>query len=301
MRSIQFQNFNDIEIILIDDSSKDNSIELIKNYQKEDKRIKLIRNKKNKGTFASRNIGILNSKGDYIILPDSDDILLENSLYYFYHFAKKYGYEFLRFNVYIHYGQTFFGGISNNLESRAIYQPELSTYIFYGLGFLKQVDYNLCNKLIKREVLIRALNLFDNTNLKMYMSCHEDGLLNYILYRTAKSAYFIKKFGYYYIKNNYKKRRGYYNYNNIKFSFMHIMSVFNYSKNTKFEKDMTNEIFKRLIYKKRIKNRLSLLDREFNFFINIINALNNNEFFLNKYKKYLSYFSNYFHNKTKNN
>ena len=296
LRSIQFQNFKDIEIILIDDSSKDNSIELIKNYQNEDNRIKLITNKKNKGTFSSRNLGILKSRGDYVILPDSDDILLENSLYYFYHFAVMHEYEFLRFNVYIHYGKTFFGGITHNLESRPIYQPELSTYIFYGLGFLKQVDYNVCNKFIKREALIRALNLLDHLNIRMYMTCHEDGLLNYILYRTAKSAYFIKKFGYYYIKNNYKKRKGYYNFNNIKFSFIHIMSVFNYSKNTKFEKDMTNEIFKRLIIKKKIKNRLSLLNKEFNFFINIINHLNNNEFFLNKYKIYLSHFINYFKN-----
>ena len=57
---------------------------------------------------------------------------------------------------------------------------------------------------------------------------------------------------------------------------------------------MTNEIFKRLIYKKRIKDRLSLLNKEFNFFIDIINILDENEFFLYKYKKYLRYFKYYF-------
>ena len=297
LRSIQYQKFRDLEIIIIDDCSEDDSVTLIENYKKDDKRINLIKNKNNKGTFSSRNIGILKSKGNFLILPDSDDILLENVLYYFYNLAIKYDYEIIRFNAYITYGKTFFGLITDNLESRVIYQPELSTYIFYGLGHLKQVDYNIWNKFIKREALIRALNTLNKNELNLYMTCHEDGLLNYILYRTAKSYYFEKKFGYYYIKNNYKKRKGYYNFNNIKYSFIHIMNVFNYSKNTKYEKDMTNEIFKRLIYKKRIKDRLALLNREFKFFIEIINILNENEFFLNKYKKYLIYFKIYFFKK----
>ena len=210
LKSIQNQNFNDIEIILIDDCSKDNSVELIKKYQNEDKRIRLIKNKKNKGTFASRIIGIQQSVGIYIMIPDSDDILLENSLKYFYNFSIKYNYELLRFNIYLTYGKTFFSNIVDKLESRPINQPELSTYIFYGLGYLKQIDFNLSNKFIKREALIRALNIFTKNDLNLYMTCHEDGLLNYLLYRTAKSSFFLKKFGYYYIKNNYKKRGGYF-------------------------------------------------------------------------------------------
>ena len=293
IRSIQFQNFNDLEIIIIDDYSNDNSIELIKNYQKEEKRIRLIQNKKNKGTFASRNIGILKSKGNYVMIPDPDDILLIDCLKYFYDFAIKYNYEILRFNIYIHYGKTFFGKITKKLESRPIYQPELSTYLFYGLGFLKQVDYNICNKFIKREALIRSLNIFDKNDLNGFMTVHEDGLLNYILYRNAKSLFFMKKFGYYYIQNNYGKRRDYHDFENIKFRFIHLINVFNKSKNTKYEKDMTNEIFNRLIYEDRKKIRLYLLEQEPKFFIDIINILNNNEFFEIKYKKYLKTFKVY--------
>ena len=80
IKSIQNQKFKKIEIILIDDYSTDNTRTLIKKYQKEDKRILLIENKKNKGTFASRNIGILKSRGKYIILPDPDDILAQDCL-----------------------------------------------------------------------------------------------------------------------------------------------------------------------------------------------------------------------------
>ena len=285
LRSIQNQNFNDLEILLIDDFSKDNSVELMKRYQKEDNRIKLIRNKKNKGTFSTRNIGILKSKGNFIMIPDPDDILLENTLKYFYNFSIKNKYEIIRFNVYLKYGKTFFGEITNNLEIRPIFQPELSTYIFYGLGYLRQIDYNVCNKFIKREALIRALNTLNKNELNIYMTCQEDGLLNYILYRTAKSLFFLKRFGYYYIKDNYKHREAYYNFKNIKFIFIHILNIFNYSKNTKYEKDMTNEIFCRLVYKHRIKDRLYLINKEYNFFIDIVNTFNQNEFFFNNYLK----------------
>jgi len=50
-KNIQYQSFNDIEIILVDDNSNDNGMKIIKEYQKKDKRIKIIRHKKNKGTF----------------------------------------------------------------------------------------------------------------------------------------------------------------------------------------------------------------------------------------------------------
>ena len=103
----------------------------------------------------------------------------------------------------------------------------------------------------------------------------------------------MKKFGYYYIQNNYGKRRDYHDFENIKFRFIHLINVFNNSKNTKYEKDMTNEIFNRLIYEDRKKIRLYLLQQEPKFFIDIINILNKNEFFDIKYKKYLNTFNVY--------
>jgi cellulose synthase/poly-beta-1,6-N-acetylglucosamine synthase-like glycosyltransferase len=80
LRSVQNQKFNDIEIIFIDDSSKDNSVKLIEKYQERDGRIILIKNKKNKGTLICRNIGALNSRGEYLIFSDPDDIISKNIL-----------------------------------------------------------------------------------------------------------------------------------------------------------------------------------------------------------------------------
>ena len=57
----------DIEILIIDDNSKDNSVDIIKQLQDEDQRIRLIKNNENRGTLYTRSIGALNAKGKYNI------------------------------------------------------------------------------------------------------------------------------------------------------------------------------------------------------------------------------------------
>ena len=80
IRSIQNQFFDDIEIIFIDDCSIDDSVKVIEENKKKDERIILLKQKVNKGTLISRNIGALLSKGEYLIFPDTDDILSRASL-----------------------------------------------------------------------------------------------------------------------------------------------------------------------------------------------------------------------------
>ena len=125
LKSIQNQNFKDVEIILIDDYSTDNTVDLIKKYQTFDNRIILIKNKKNFGTFKSRNLGILKSKGEYSLLPDPDDILSQDSLKIFYTFATKYDYEMLRFNLYIGGNKIFFPDCANPTPSIPVFPPKI--------------------------------------------------------------------------------------------------------------------------------------------------------------------------------
>ena len=76
IKSIQNQNMDKHEIILVNDYSSDNTLFVIKNIQNFDSRIKIITNKKNMGTLYSRCIGTLSSKGKYILPLDNDDIYL---------------------------------------------------------------------------------------------------------------------------------------------------------------------------------------------------------------------------------
>ena len=78
--SILKQKFSDYEIIIINDCSKDRSLEICKKYKKKHSLIKIINNKINKGVSFSRNLGIKFSTGKYIILLDADDYLENYSL-----------------------------------------------------------------------------------------------------------------------------------------------------------------------------------------------------------------------------
>ena len=279
IRSIQNQFFDDIEIIFVDDFSKDNSVKLIEKFEKEDERILLIKHNKNKGTLISRNIGVLKSKGEFIILPDPDDLLSKNILNNCYELSKKYNFEMIRFNIYLGNGNIFFNNIVNNLRVGPIYEPDISTYLFYGTGILKQVDFNVANKFIKRDAYIRALESMSDFYFNLYMTNHEDGLINFILYRTAKSFYFFKKIGYYYIPNDSSITLNYQNNidETIRFIFIYLLFIFEETKNNKYEKDMANCLFQRL-YLGVLSESLNLITKDFQFFINIINLYLNCEF-----------------------
>jgi capsular polysaccharide export protein len=73
------QTLKDIEIICINDGSTDNSLFILKEYEKKDSRITLI-NQKNSGLGASRNIGIDITKSNYIMFIDSDDWIESDTL-----------------------------------------------------------------------------------------------------------------------------------------------------------------------------------------------------------------------------
>lgn len=76
--SVLKQKFNDFEIIIVDDCSTDNSLDKTINFS--DSRIRIIKNKKNQGLSAARNIGIKNSISEYITFIDADDLWKPNFL-----------------------------------------------------------------------------------------------------------------------------------------------------------------------------------------------------------------------------
>lgn len=75
--SILNQSFADFEFIIIDDSSKDNTWEILIEYAKRDQRIKLYKNKENLGLIKSLNKGLTLAEGDFVARQDADDISLE--------------------------------------------------------------------------------------------------------------------------------------------------------------------------------------------------------------------------------
>ena len=75
--SVLNQNYKNLEIILVNDGSKDNSYEICKELASQDNRIKLL-NKENGGCSSARNMGLDNANGKYICFWDSDDFIYPN-------------------------------------------------------------------------------------------------------------------------------------------------------------------------------------------------------------------------------
>lgn len=74
------QNYNNFEIIIVDDCGNDDSIEKAKCWVEKDNRIKIINHNKNLGTFHARATGVQEANGEYIVFLDPDDTLRSDAL-----------------------------------------------------------------------------------------------------------------------------------------------------------------------------------------------------------------------------
>ena len=286
LNSIQNQLFEDLEIILIDDQSTDDSLNVIEEFKKRDERIIFIKNKKRRGTLISRQIGVYKSNSDFLLFVDPDDMISENILMHSYSLAKKYNYELVRFNLYIGNYKLNLDDIVCEISNKSIFKPNLFLFLFYGFGRLLQLDYYITNKLIKRNLFIKALNLIDKFYLNQFMIDCEDGLVNFMLYRLSESLFFTRKIGYYYIISNqsitqdlsrFEKR--------LKSNFLYFKFIIEVTKNNNIEKNIANYIFYE-IYIRRPDIIINLLknlsknsfNKDNELFIKTINLFLQNDF-----------------------
>jgi len=279
LRSIQNQFFDDIEIIFVDDHSIDNTSKVIEEMQKYDDRIILIKLKRNKGTLIARNIGVLKSRGEFIIISDGDDILSQNVLRICFYIAKKNNYDLIRFNTYSE--PKFIFNIIDNHLSNPIYQPKLKNLLVYGLGYQKLVDGVINNKFIRRKIYIISLNNIKKYYLDKYMPYFEDGLINFSLHRNANSLYLLKRLGYFYIMN---KKSISHSVNKNKYFlcyFIFLKYVFENVKNNQYEKDIAYFLLDEYIHN---TNLLYSITKYSDFYVEVINKLINNEYCSLKHK-----------------
>ncbi len=80
IKSVLNQTFSDWELIIVNDDSTDSTLKIAKEFEKKDKKIRVISHRKNKGRAAALNTGINKAKGKYISFLDADDIYFKNKL-----------------------------------------------------------------------------------------------------------------------------------------------------------------------------------------------------------------------------
>ena len=192
--SIQNQDFKDIEIIMIDDCSMDNSVILIKKLMLKDKRIKLWINEKNKGMLYTKTKGVLLAKGKYILLLDVDDAYGQRDMFStLYKEAEKNNLDMLDFrwigsspklkNLIIE---------KSRKEFPVIFQPQLSemTFKHTNTGSIIMAGGLLSTLFMKRNILVKIIKEVDIKYLNDYMNSHDDLMLHFLL---TRSAYNYKK------------------------------------------------------------------------------------------------------------
>jgi len=206
--SVLNQSFQNFEIIIVNDYSNDSTKDIIKKFQTEESRIKLINHSKNLGVYYSRVDAILLSRGKYIILMDPDDMLLNPKLLeMLYDYNLKYNLDIIEFSVicflekkgylkiiekYYHY---------HNFNKKIIYQPELSDIHFYNYttkNFSKVQCRVIWNKIIRREILLKSIQYIGLEYYKKFFITAEDTLINIICFHFANNYSNIDLPGYMY-------------------------------------------------------------------------------------------------------
>ena len=202
IRSIQNQSLKNLEIIIVDDFSLDNSTETIKKYMNEDNRITLIINNYNKGVMVARNQGIRKAKGKYITVLDADDTFIHKDiLNYSLNIANLADLDIIEFHGYYFKNGTFKTFVHKHNSSGIIYQPELRNkfIIFSDDDRIRPFRCRtVWGKLIRNELYQKALDNIPKKYLDDYILIYEDAMVTLSLYKIAKNYYNFKHPGYYY-------------------------------------------------------------------------------------------------------
>jgi glycosyltransferase involved in cell wall biosynthesis len=296
VKSVQFQNITNIEIILVDDNSTDNTLSIVANIMKADKRIHIIKNKNNMGVLFSRSIGVLSSKGEFIFTLDNDDMFLNYDIFdtitrigeegkfdivEFKGLSNKY-FEKDLLNAFI---------VNSNLSHihpMVLFQPELGRFpIFYGkdIDSYGARDIYLWGKCIRTKIYKTALNIFGYDRYSRFLICYEDTIVNYIIFNTAESFIFIEKYGIYHIyrpgSGSIVGKKKVHGVTNLLYL---IDAVFDFSQNSKINKKLVSHLIINLLQKKNIQKTLSSNNNNMKLIISCIKRIINSQYISNSYK-----------------
>ncbi len=175
INSVIKQKGDDIEILIVDDGSTDNSLKICKSFQKKDKRIKIV-HQDNKGLSSARNFGFIKSTGEYIWHIDGDDYIEENSVDIIRKYINKY--DILCFNFY----NVFDGKITKASDPRFYFNEEEEYILSYSFAW---------NKVFKRD-------LFDKNSFPENNHYNGIGIISSLISKTKKIK-FIDDCLYYYV------------------------------------------------------------------------------------------------------
>ena len=219
LESIFSQTYINLEIIIINDGSTDNSLEICEQLQKQDKRIRII-NQGNKGASIARLEGIKQAKGEYLAFVDSDDIIEPDYIEQLVTTIEKHQTAIAACNMVKHYEDES-PCITKDKDSRILYEEELHkrffNYEFWGFWgkiYKKEVfkDIYFPKATINEDYVVMA-QLFDKYKqiayidipLYHYLIHHNESLSNTRLSIKMMDEWINKIWCYQYYQQNNNK------------------------------------------------------------------------------------------------
>lgn len=191
IESVLLQEMQDFELILVNDGSSDNSLQICKKYAKDNPKIRVI-DKKNGGVSSARNEGINNSNGEYVVFLDSDDTISPKLLKLFYKVIEEQYTDLVFCNF----------AIVTNAQSipNKVDVEEVSSKKDISSQFEKLYNANLLNccwgKCYKRKLI--------NYKFDSKLQLGEDFLFVLSYLENAKTVYYINQelYNYYVLSEN---------------------------------------------------------------------------------------------------
>ena len=287
LRSIQNQKMKDLEIIIIDDCSTDDSLTIIEKYMKEDERIRIIKNTENRKILYSKSFSVLNSKGKYIILLDQDDIFIRDDVFdMLYNEAEKEDLDLVHIRDICKHN-LFFKNLTrvNFVERHLIFQkrthykkqPELKDKIY------KDQNYLLWGLLIKSDIYKKAIYHLWPLIINYKITFHEDYNITFMLIILAQKYKYLNNFALIHLNHSNSTSKNYENNNNYYLSVLFCgNTLFDYHINNN-PKDIKIFINYYNLFKDNFKKGKNLFPKLYNF---IMNKVINNEYLSNKQKRY---------------
>jgi len=205
IRSIQNQSFKNIEIIIVDDHSTDNSKKIYNYLLESEPRVRIFFHLKNMGVWRTRIDGLLYSKGKYIIYFDTGDLYADNYvLEDAFSLIEKYQLDSIRmlfkcFNNYTKIENSKKAPFPKNVEyNKIVYKKE--NVIKYNKEIFKSWG-TLWTRLTKADILIKGLSLLSSRILNIYKNFWEDLWWNRIIDEVSYNLLIIKRYAYFYFIN----------------------------------------------------------------------------------------------------
>lgn len=195
LESVISQSYENLEIIVVNDGSTDDSLSVCKKYERSDSRIVVI-NKSNGGLSSARNIGLLKSKGKYIAFIDSDDYIAKTFIEELYKCIKNSGANIAFCNYMI------VTTLENSVE-KDINENQVNDRVFSNKKDIMNLFFNKnCDLAVPAWNKLYFKNLFDDI-LYPDGSIYEDEATTYkLFYKSEKVAFHNSKLYYYYRRPN---------------------------------------------------------------------------------------------------